>query len=115
MKTILNKTSNITKLDIINAEASQSFRELASATSPVEVKGAAIIEDVNKDGEVGQFAYVFCENGRVYGGNSATVRRSVEGLIDVIEDDPAIKYGVSIDSRPTASGREFLSLIVTAL
>lgn len=115
MKKIIVKTSNISKLDIINAESSQSFRELAGATEPVAVKGAAIIEDTNKDGEVGQFAYVFCEGGRVYGGNSATIRRSVEALIDVIEEDASIEYGVTVDSRPTASGREFLSLRVTTL
>ncbi len=112
MKTIIMKTDSITKLDIINAESSQSFRELVGK-SPVSVKGAAIIEDVNKDGEVGQFAYVFCDDNKVFGGNSATVRRSVESLIDLISDDPAVKYAVSVDSRPTASGREFLSLIVS--
>ena len=115
MKKIITKTSNISKLDIINAEASQSFRELAGEAAPVGVKGAAIIEDVNKDGEVGQFAYVFCDGGRVYGGNSATIRRSVEALIDLIEDDASIEYGVAVDSRPTASGREFLSLRVTTI
>lgn len=114
MKTIITKTNSISKLDIINAESSKSFRELAGK-EPVEVKGAAIIEDVNKDGEVGQFAYVFCDGGRVYGGNSATIRRSVEGLIDLIGDDETKKYGVAVDSQPTANGREFLSLRVVEL
>lgn len=114
MKKILSKTDSISKLDIINAEASKSFRELVG--KPVfAVKGAALIEDANKDGEVTKFAYVFGDDGVVFGGNSATVYRGVDSLIDLIGDDPEVKYGITVDERPTASGRDFLSLRVVAL
>lgn len=112
-KKIINKTESISKLDIINSEASKSFRELVGK-EPVAIKGAALIEDVNKDGEIAQFAYVFCNDGVVYGGNSATIYRGVDGLIDLMADDPDAAYKVAVDERPTASGREFLSLRIIA-
>ena len=111
MKNIISKTESITKLDIINAEASKSFRELVGL-DPVAVKGAALIEDTNKDGELEKFAYIFCEDGVVYGGNSATIYRSVDALIDLIGEDTTIGYAITVDARPTGGGREFLSLRV---
>lgn len=113
-KKILSQTDTITKLDIINSEASKSFRELVGA-DPVPVKGAALIEDANKDGVITQFAYVFCNDGVVFGGNSATIYRGVDGLIDLMGDDPEAKYAITVDERPTASGREFLSLRIVEL
>ena len=94
MKKILSSTDSITKMDIINAEASQSFK------------------DMPKDGEVGQFAYIFTPDGDVYGGNSATVYRACEGLIDLMADDPNGDFNVRVNSRPTNGGRDFLTLTV---
>ena len=111
MKKILNSTDSITKLDIINAEASQSFKEVPS--EGVLAKGVALIEDVNKDGEVEKFAYLFTPDGDVYGGNSATIYRACEGLIDLMNDDPEQTYRVKVNSRPTSGGREFLTLTIS--
>lgn len=110
MKKIINKTDSISKLDIINAEASQSFK--AMPEDGVSVHGVAIIEDVNKDGEVGEFAYIFTPDGAVYGGNSATIRRACENLIDLMSDEPDEEFTASVNSRPTSNGREFLTLTV---
>ena len=110
MKKILSSTDSITKIDIINAEASQSFKDMPK--DGVKVKGVALVEDVNKDGEVGQFAYIFTPDGNVYGGNSATVYRACEGLIDLMSDDPNGDFNVRVNSRPTNGGRDFLTLTV---
>ena len=108
MKTILSSI-NVTKLDILNAEASQSFKALVD--SKAVVKGAALIEEPSREtGEAVKYAYIFAEDGNVYGGNSATIYRSVDGLIDLMSDDPDAKYSISVVSAPTANGREFLSL-----
>lgn len=114
MKKIIKSTDSITKLDIINAEASQSFKDMPEGG--VEVHGVALVEDVNRDGEVGQFAYLFTPDGEVYGGNSATIYRACDGLIDLIGDNIADgvekTYRVKVNSRPTSSGREFLTLTI---
>ena len=111
MKKITKQTSNISKLDIINAEASQSFKEIPEAG--VKVHGIALITDVNRDGKEEDFAYLFAEDGAVYGGNSATIYRACDGLIDIIEEEPEETYIAKVNSRPTQSGRDFLTLTVT--
>ena len=108
MKTTIAKV-NVSELDIINAESSQSFRKAAGVD--VKVKGAALIEEPDREtGEQKQYAYIFAEDGAVYGGNSATVYRSVEALIGLMEKEPKKHYAFTVVSAPTASGREFLSL-----
>lgn len=107
-KTIIDAV-NVSKLDIINAESSQSFKAAVGKDTPV--KGVALIEEPDREtGEAKRYAYIFAENGEVYGGNSATVYRSAENLIELIKDDDAKKYAFTVVSAPTASGREFLSL-----
>ena len=106
-KTIIDAV-NVSKLDIINAESSQSFKAAVGKDTPV--KGVALIEEPDREtGEAKRYAYIFAESGEVYGGNSATVYRSAENLIELIKDD-AKKYAFTVVSAPTASGREFLSL-----
>ena len=108
MKKILNSI-NVTKLDIINAESSQSFKSAVGADVPV--KGVALIEEPDREtGEAKQFAYIFAEDGAVYGGNSATVYRSCENLIELMKENKTTHYIFTVVSAPTASGREFLSL-----
>lgn len=111
MKKIINSTKTITKLDIINAEASKSFKVIPE--EGVTVKGVALIEDVNNEGEVGQFAYIFTPDGVVYGGNSATVYRACEGLIDLMNADEDATYHAVVNKTLTNSGREFLTLTFT--
>ena len=111
-KTII-KSYGVGKLEIINAENSRSFRDLKGNT--VEVVGAALITDVNKAGEEVDFAYLFAKDGSVYGGNSATIYRAIEGLIDLMEEDTGKKYTATVDGRTATSGREFLSLRVGEL
>ena len=105
------KAHGVGKLEIINAENSRSFRELKGQT--VEVTGAALITDTNKAGETVDFAYLFSKDGSVYGGNSATIYRAVDGLIDLMDEDAAKKYAATADGRSAASGREFLSLRIS--
>ena len=113
-KKILNSV-NVTKLDIINAESSQSFKK-AVGQPAIAIKGAALIEEPDREtGEEKKFAYIFAEDGAVYGGNSATIYRSVENLIELIEDDETKHYGFTVASAPTANGREFLSLRIKEL
>ena len=108
MKNTIAKV-NVTELDIINAESSQSFRKAVGVD--VKVKGAALIEEPDREtGELKQYAYIFADDGAVYGGNSATVYRSVEALIALMEKEPKKHYAFTVASAPTASGREFLSL-----
>ena len=111
MKKIINAV-NVTKLDIINAESSQSFKAIVGKKIPIV--GAALIEDADREtGEARNFAYIFAGDGAVYGGNSATIYRSVESLIDLMNDDAEARYAFEVVSAPTASGREFLSLRIT--
>lgn len=109
-KTII-KAHGVGKLEIINAENSRSFRDLKGQT--VEVTGAALITDVNKAGEEVDFAYLFAKDGSVYGGNSATIYRAVDGLIDLMDEDSSKHYAATTDGRSAASGREFLSLRIS--
>ncbi len=109
-KTII-KAHGVGKLEIINAENSRSFKDLKGQT--VELKGAALITDVAKNGETVDFAYLFAEDGAVYGGNSSAIYRSVEGLIDLMDEDDSKVYAATVDGRTATSGREFLSLRVS--
>lgn len=106
-KTII-KSVNVTKIDILNAEASSPFKDLIGKTA--SVNGAAIVTDTKQDGTTGEYAYIFSEDGFVYGGNSASVHRIVDGLIDVMTEDANGKYSVTVESRPTSSGRDFLTM-----
>ena len=108
MKTTINKV-NVSELDIINAESSQSFKKVVGAEA--KVKGAALIEEPDREtGELKKYAYIFADDGAVYGGNSATIYRSTEALIALMEKDPKKHYAFTVASAPTANGREFLSL-----
>ena len=108
MKTTIAKV-NVSELDIINAESSQSFKKAVGVD--VKVKGAALIDEPDREtGEIKHYAYIFADDGAVYGGNSATVYRSVEALIKLIEAEPKKHFAFTVVSAPTASGREFLSL-----
>lgn len=111
-KKIINSI-NVTKLDIINAESSESFKKAIGNSIPVG--GVAIIEDADREtGEPRNYAYIFAKDGNVYGGNSATICRACEMLIEAMNDEPSKDYNVNVVSAPTASGREFLSLRVSA-
>lgn len=113
MKKIID-SANVTKLDILNAESSQSFK--AAVGENIEITGAALIEEPDREtGEAKKYAYLFAADGAVYGGNSATVYRSVEGLIDLMHDDEKARFAFTVVSAPTASGREFLSLRIKPL
>lgn len=107
-KTIIEAV-NVSKLDIINAESSQSFKAVVGKS--VLVKGVALIEEPDREtGEAVKYSYIFAESGEVFGGNSATIYRSAESLIQLMKEDPEKKYAFTVVSAPTASGREFLSL-----
>lgn len=108
----IKESYNVTKLDIINAETSLPFRELKGQT--VAVKAAALVED-EKDGELDLYAYIFAEDGAVYGGNSDTIRRAVSSLIDLMADEEGKQYGASVIGRQSASGREFLTLHISEI
>lgn len=107
------KSINVTKLDIINAESSESFKKVIG--QPIPVSGVAIIEDEDREThEPRNYAYIFAKDGEVYGGNSATITRACDMLIDTMSEEPNNNYTVNVVSAPTASGREFLSLRVSA-
>lgn len=106
MKTIVKK-SRVTELDIINAESSESFK--SSVGSPIDIMGAAIVED-DKNGEPSLFAYLFGADGSVYGGNSDTIRGSVDAFIDYMEKNPDMEFIATVTSRPSSNGREFLTI-----
>lgn len=111
-KKIINSI-NVTKLDVINAESSESFKKAIGKEIPVG--GVAIIEDADREtGEARNYAYIFAKDGGVYGGNSATITRACDMLIDAMTEEPNKEYSVNVVSAPTASGREFLSLRVNA-
>lgn len=105
------KAHGVGKLEIVNAENSRSFRDLKGKT--VELSGAALIVDTNKAGEEVDFAYLFAKDGTVYGGNSATIYRAVDGLIDLMEEEPGKVYAATTDGRTATSGREFLTLRIS--
>lgn len=113
MKTIKEK-ANITKLDIINSEVSRPFKELVGVE--VAVKGAAIVEEPDENGEVKEYSYLYAEDGTIYGGNSATIKRAISNLIDLLTDDEESgeKYKATVDARKSANDREFLSLRIIA-
>lgn len=104
-------SAKVTKLDVINATASKAFKSVVGQT--IKVKGAAIVEDADREtGEARRFAYVWSD-GAVYGGNSATVISSIEGLIDMMNEDGAPDYAVKINAVKSNGGREFLTLFIS--
>lgn len=102
-------SANVTKIDILNAEASEGFKAMIGQR--VIVRGAAIIQE-DHDGGVETYAYLFGVNGEVFGGNSDTIKRSVDQLIDLMNDDPDIVYAATVESRPSSSGRDFYTMKV---
>lgn len=106
------KSAHVTKLDILNAEASAGFKALIG--QKVTVSGAAIIQDERNDGTVDTYGYLFGENGEVFGGNSDTIKRSIDQLIDLMNEDDGTKYAATVESRPTSSGRDFYTMKVFA-
>ena len=109
MKEIKN-SYGVTKVDIINAEASKGYKELVGRVEIV--RGAAIINEPDENGVVNTFAYIFTESGEVYGGNSATVARTVDSIIDLLSDEDGNKYGVTVDARESDNERTFFTLRV---
>ena len=105
---IIKKSNNVTKIDVINASGSLPFKDLVEKTA--EIRGAAIINDVNKDGELESFAYMFAVDGTVYAGNSSTMRDSIDALIDLFEDEPDATFNVTTEARTASSGRTFYTL-----
>lgn len=100
---------NVSKLDIINAESSQSFKK-AVGEAPISIKGAALIEEPDREtGEEKKYAYIFTPDA-VYGGNSATIYRAVSNLLELMAETPDKEYAFTVASTPTANGRDFLTL-----
>lgn len=97
---------NISKLDIINAKTSQSFQDM---TDIVEIEKAAIVQSKDNDGNECEYAYVFGADGSVWGGTSATVRETIDELIDLMNDEPDHRYAMRITTGKSKSGRDFLN------
>lgn len=106
MKTIVKK-SRVTQLDVINAESSESFK--SAVGGPIDIMGAAIVED-DKSGEPELYAYLFAADGSVYGGNSGTIRGSIDAFIDYMETQPDMEFTATVTARPSSNGREFLTI-----
>ena len=80
-KKIINSI-NVTKLDVINAESSESFKKAIGKEIPVG--GVAIIEDADREtGEARNYAYIFAKDGGVYGGNGANNSDAVVEGMDI--------------------------------
>lgn len=93
---------NVTKLDVVNSESSLAFKEMPEGTP---IKGAAIVEDEGRE-----YSYLYAEDGTVYAGNSATVKRGVEGLIDLLTEEPNKKYAATLLRRESNNGKEFYTI-----
>lgn len=109
MKNTIN-SANVTKFDLINAETSDSFKSIVGEDFK-EIRACAIVEDVDREsGEMKEFSYIFTTEGDVYGGNSESVKRACDNVIELLTDGERIKFRVK--SAKTNNGREFLSLLV---
>ena len=105
-KKILN-SCNVTKLDLINSEASKAFKDMPAGA---EVRGAAIVEEIDEEtGEAKRYSYLYTDSG-VYAGISASIRRGIEEFIDLMADEPDKTYKATVEKRPSASGREFFAI-----
>lgn len=105
--TVTNKSNNISKKDIINANASTSFKELKDFET---VTGAFIADDVDaKTGEPITIGYIIAESG-VYAGSSENVVASIEDVIDLLNDGESVR--AKVITRQSNNGRDFCSLRV---
>lgn len=114
MKEVVKATQNLSKIDLINAETSIAFKTLKGKSEAIKIKSCAIVRDVDREtGELRNFSYIFAEDGTVYGGNSESIERSSEQLIDLLDDGESV--GFTVRANTTNAGREFLSLNIVAL
>lgn len=109
MKT-MKMSNTVTKVDMLNARSSQALRQIPENFS---VRGYAIAEDCDSDGEIKYFAYIFGKDGSVYAGNAAAVVSVVNDIIDNIDNGELTIEDcstVNVCIGKSKGGREFLTL-----
>ena len=105
MKTIRNNTGNWTKRDSFNAKACMSLKDVAGKT--LTVKKCAIGTDIDENNEEIDTATLVCEEG-TFGTISATAIDMCDDLIDMINDDGALK--IKVNMRKANNGRDYIVL-----
>ncbi len=96
-----------------------SFEDMAGmvATAPLKelvgikanVTGIALCEKVSPEGELRAITVMRLDNGKYYGGVSATVYETADLIVSGVTDD--IKaIAVELEEKDARSGRKFLSM-----
>lgn len=96
------QTSNITQKDLFNMKsASASMKDFVGAK--IQAVGAAMVVDVDENGEDATFNYIMDSDGNYYSGSSVVVRKSMGDLIDMI-DASETPIDITFDSRKGGKG-----------
>lgn len=102
----------VSRLDLINANNSKAFKDVAP-DEQIHVTGAAIVDEIDENGNPRAFAYVFDnEAGAVYGGNAAGAVQTVSDLIPLMEEEPG-EYYLSVTCSKSKGGKDYLSFFVS--
>lgn len=106
------KSINMNAKSIINAKSSSV--QLKTAPPRFQAVGFAIANDTDKEtGEVSEVGYIVSEDGTVYGTISATAIKTIDNIIDAIDDNSfgtPVEIGVAL--RKSSAGREFIAVSV---
>ena len=99
---------NMTTKDIFNAKRASTPVE-AIIGQEIEVKGFALSESIDENGEVKEVGYVVDKDGNVFGFVSDICRQGVAELAVLYEEDNSIMDGLKVTFKKglSKSGREF--------
>lgn len=103
---VLKRSNGVTRLDELNSSTSVSYKDW---NGKLPIRAALIVEDNDKN-----YSYIFTADGGVYAGNSDTVLRSVETLIDILNEDEETQYYGEIHKGLSKSGKEFFTIRFSA-
>lgn len=102
------KMYNFTAKDNFNSIAGVPMQSKAGEV--ITVRGAAIDERPNQDGELQQVGLLVDTEGTVYTGISGTAIRGIEMLIDYMEEEKLDTVDIEFVSQESKQGRTFITL-----
>lgn len=102
------KSFNFTAKDNFNSIAGVPMQSKAGAQ--ITVRGAAVDERPNQDGEAQLVGLLVAIDGTVYTGISGTAIRGIEMLIDYMEEENLETVDIEFVAQESKQGRTFITL-----
>lgn len=109
MRKVVNQSDKLTKRHSANFATAYSLQEFKGETLRIIAAATGEVVD-DGTGEMKNVSYLVGENGEVYSSISATVRTSMEDVIDLLNEEGALD--IKITERQSKNGRNYIQLIV---